>query len=336
MKFSICMSAFNASNTIGYSINSVLNQTFKDYELIVVDDGSTDTTFEIVNSFASQEPRIKLFSNGKLGLLKARLLSIEMATGEYVIFLDSDDLLKIDALEQISFCAEKHSSPDLIHYCAFVENKNGKIKSFKRINQPIECDNKDISRHLFESLLLTGKYTTLWNKAVKRECFALDYLKTIDNIFIGEDNLLLLFAANNIHTYAFLNKYLYTYRANNGITKEFRKDCLRNLQIRFEAGQNALRIAKFNINSFITQLETKQVIDVSKIIAYQPNKVIDKADYFAVLQCVYNDESFWTRFYSNNNNIPFLYKLPLRMIKKKHFKLLLSYKNICSFLRGVR
>lgn len=89
-KFSIIMAAYNAEKEIERSIKSVLNQTFKDYEFIVVNDASTDMTSEIVSKY-SDVKLINHTENKRAG--GARNTGIENATGEYIIFLDSDDIL---------------------------------------------------------------------------------------------------------------------------------------------------------------------------------------------------------------------------------------------------
>lgn len=89
---SIIMPAYNSRSYIAQSIESVINQTYKDWELIVVDDGSTDDTSKVVAYYCQQEPRIKYIyqNNGRQG--KARNKGIAYSTGSYIAFLDSDDL----------------------------------------------------------------------------------------------------------------------------------------------------------------------------------------------------------------------------------------------------
>lgn len=96
---SVVMPAYNAEKYIGQSIESVLYQTYPYWELLVIDDGSTDSTKDVVRQFISLDSRIKYFyqDNGKQG--KARNLGIEKSKGEYLAFLDSDDLWLFNKLE---------------------------------------------------------------------------------------------------------------------------------------------------------------------------------------------------------------------------------------------
>ena len=86
---SIIIPAYNAESTIKKTIKSVLKQTFGDFEIIVIDDGCTDRTVEIVR--AINDPRIAIFSYQNGGLPTARNRGIQQAKGEYIAFLDSDD-----------------------------------------------------------------------------------------------------------------------------------------------------------------------------------------------------------------------------------------------------
>jgi len=107
-KVSIIMPAYNAEKTIGASIGSVLDQTFSDWELIVIDDASNDRTAEIVQQLAEDDRRVILLANKKNGGISfSRNRGIDHAMGEWLAFLDSDDLWRGDKLEkQLRFIGE--------------------------------------------------------------------------------------------------------------------------------------------------------------------------------------------------------------------------------------
>lgn len=94
------MSAYNAEGTIARAIESCLKQTYRDFELIIINDCSTDNTFEIIKNYNKKDKRIKYLNNEiNLGAGLTRRKGIENISGEYMTFLDSDDYLKSDALE---------------------------------------------------------------------------------------------------------------------------------------------------------------------------------------------------------------------------------------------
>ncbi len=94
---SVIIPVYNGENTIQETIQSVLNQTFDDFELIVIDDGSTDSTLKVIQSIP--DSRIRVFSYPNAGLATSRNRGLEKATGEYIAFLDADDLWTPDKLE---------------------------------------------------------------------------------------------------------------------------------------------------------------------------------------------------------------------------------------------
>jgi len=128
---SVLMPAFNVENYIGPAIESVLNQTFSNFELIVLDDGSSDGTAEIINSYS--DPRLKkVFLPQNQGLVSARNTLVGMAQGEYIAFLDSDDLADPKRLElQLAYLQAHH-----LDLCGtdhlVLHQKTGKIKRSKQ------------------------------------------------------------------------------------------------------------------------------------------------------------------------------------------------------------
>jgi len=127
---SIIMPAYNAERTITFSIDSVLFQTYQDWELIIVDDGSFDSTVDIVNSAIEKEPRIKLYINEKnLGVAQTRNFGIKQASGEWIAFLDSDDCWHKDKLENQLQFMEKHSAQIGYTSTAYM-NETGSVSGF--------------------------------------------------------------------------------------------------------------------------------------------------------------------------------------------------------------
>ena len=90
-KVSVIIPIYNSEKYISECLDSVLNQTFKDIEIICIDDGSTDKSFDILNRYNIKEKRITLLTQKNLGQSVARNKALEIAKGEYIYFLDSDD-----------------------------------------------------------------------------------------------------------------------------------------------------------------------------------------------------------------------------------------------------
>src|SRR5690606_16654444 len=95
---SIVLPCYNCQSYIDQAIDSVFQQTYADWELVIVDDGSTDQSLDIIRQYAESESRIRVFTQENRGVSKARNLALENARGEYIAFLDADDWLPPDSL----------------------------------------------------------------------------------------------------------------------------------------------------------------------------------------------------------------------------------------------
>lgn len=123
-KVSIIMPSYNAAKFIAASIQSVIEQTYNNWELLITDDCSKDDTVKIVEQFLEKDNRIKLFSTGKnSGPACARNKSLENATGKYIAFLDSDDIWGSNKLEtQLKFMIEKNIAFSFSSYSVMKED----------------------------------------------------------------------------------------------------------------------------------------------------------------------------------------------------------------------
>ena len=111
---SVIMPAFNASAHLSETIDSCLAQSYINFELLLVDDGSTDDTAELATRFAAAEPRIRLFRTPNRGIAAARNVAIAQARGEFFALLDSDDLWMPDYLERQLGTLARHPSADIV------------------------------------------------------------------------------------------------------------------------------------------------------------------------------------------------------------------------------
>lgn len=107
---SVIMPAYNSEKYIGKSIESVLAQDYQAFELLIIDDGSKDSTKNIAEQYAERDARIRVFSQCNQGVSAARNKGLETAVGKYVAFLDSDDLWDADTISTMAAAAENTSS----------------------------------------------------------------------------------------------------------------------------------------------------------------------------------------------------------------------------------
>lgn len=114
---SVIIPVFNRESTLGETLNSILNQTYSNWECIIVDDGSTDTSLALIDSYILKDNRFKLFKrheNRTKGPSTCRNIGLENAKGDYIIYLDSDDLLASFCLEERTKAFDNYSDADFL------------------------------------------------------------------------------------------------------------------------------------------------------------------------------------------------------------------------------
>lgn len=230
MKFSILVPVYNVEKYLEECIHSVLNQTFRDFELILVDDGSKDKSGLICDEFAKKYPdRIKVVHKENQGLISARRVGIANATGNFCIFLDSDDAIEPDLLETIESYLEQDETLDMILY-SFYYNHDGKREERKKYIAPNESrwegSNK---KELYEKLLYTPDITSIWTKAIRTSILksdVTDYTQYYGKN-MAEDLLQSLYPMTVARKILFIDKPLYAYRINDeSISRSFRPETI--------------------------------------------------------------------------------------------------------------
>ena len=173
MKISIITASYNYADYIGDTIKSVLNQTYSDWELIIVDDGSTDNSVDIIKQYCKEDNRIKFFAhenNENKGLKDTLLLGISKAQGEWIAFLESDDCWQENYLEKKIEVIEKFPSVGLIFNDVELFGDEKKVY----IQSPIFNDNykflikKTYPCNMFRDFNITNRILTFSTLIVKK------------------------------------------------------------------------------------------------------------------------------------------------------------------------
>ncbi len=201
--FSIILPTFNRSDFIETAVQSVLGQEIKDWELIIVDDGSTDNTGEIIKKYLS-DPRIKYHYQSNQERSKARNNGIDLATGKFICFLDSDDQYLPNHLSVLQQMIKENQYKPALYYTNYYVRKDGKDKLSKGFSA---IRNKGIYNILFEALLQTNSVCVsaelliherfpeqfilfednhLWLRIIAKS--EMIYSKTPTNVFCNHEN----------------------------------------------------------------------------------------------------------------------------------------------------
>lgn len=214
MLFSIIIPVYNAEKYLSQCIDSILNQSLKDFELILVDDGSPDSCPKICEDYAKKNRQIKVIHQPNRGQSCARNAGLSYAKGKYIIFLDSDDyLIESNALEKIK--TKTTAEPDVIIYgYKKLFESNGSFGS-SVCDFPKVKDDIPPARYLKE-LLLSGTYSGApWSKVVKAEFLKNNNIEFKPGL-ISEDIDWYLQIMIKVKSFAAINEVLYVYRLRSG------------------------------------------------------------------------------------------------------------------------
>lgn len=215
-QISIIVPIYNGEKYVDKCLEMIINQTFKDFELIIVDDGSTDNTKKMCTKYAEKDPRIKLISKKNGGTWAARNKGIDESTGKYIIFLDCDDWYE-DNLFMEMYENMKKNNVDLViagQTNVFVD-KNGKtIKKTTVLPKDNLFKTKDAILGNYILLREEEIGDILWNKIYKSEIIKKYNLK-FENYKRGEDTIFNANYYQHIDRCLVIGKALYNYRIEN-------------------------------------------------------------------------------------------------------------------------
>lgn len=228
MKFSIVAAAYNEELYLASFLESVCNQTYTDYEVIIVDDGSTDSTGAICDKYQMiyGKDKIKVIHQENAGVLIAKRNALQHVSGEYVALVDSDDLLERNLLEEVAKELAQNCV-DVVMYKASHLFKDG---SKSIINDDCELFLKDRyvytgeeKKKIYAQLIDNPLLHAMWCKVVKREiiCKELEY-QNLGYVSNGEDLLQTLAVCDMAEAISCINKSLYNYRVvDDGLSKKY-------------------------------------------------------------------------------------------------------------------
>lgn len=226
MRFSVMIAVYNAEKYLEETIQCVLAQTCTDFELILIDDGSTDGSDRICDKFAEQDRRVRVFHTENRGVFKARAYAETKARGEYLLHFDADDRIE-NTLLQTLFERIDASQPDLICYnfSTFRPGEEYKEELFFEEERIFEGE----ARSEMYALMLSTRFNTLCNKCFSRKLVesAPDYNR-FPELKHGEDLLRsghLVFSAEKI---LYIPKSFYFYRLGIGNASHFDPESIVN------------------------------------------------------------------------------------------------------------
>ena len=206
---SIIIPVYNAENYLRRCIDSVLSQSFTDFELILVDDGSKDKSPQICDEYASQDTRVRVIHKANGGVSAARNDGLDIAKGEYITFIDSDDWVEREYLETLS----NYRDYDIVFFSHRLIYEDGYISEF--LFEAKEGDKQniwEIVASLRKNAVGSNFYGYTWNKMFRRDIIEKYKIRFIEGLRISEDEVYTLDYCTHAKSIKVLPLCLYNYR----------------------------------------------------------------------------------------------------------------------------
>ena len=209
---SIVMPVYNAEKWVENGIQSVQNQSYKNWELILVNDGSSDTTLELCNKISQKDERIVIYSQENKGPSAARNLGLSKINGEYFLLIDCDDFLPKDALKNYIDAAIINNADTVIG--GFIKNNilTDEKDIIKVENEIIFEINDNLNISDIEKLLTSGLMASNWSKLYKSK---LAIIKFNENLSLNEDVLFSLETLSSSSKVVVIPEIVYEYKIQN-------------------------------------------------------------------------------------------------------------------------
>lgn len=218
VRISVIIPVYNSDEYLAKSLDSVINQTYQDMEIILVDDGSTDRSLEICQGYAKKDERIFVFHQKNKGAASARKMGVKKARGDYITFVDSDDWIDPCFLRTLYQLAERYQADIVASGCLVEKDRD----SFQKINQfEAMCyDKKALKDKIYPSMLYFednslycfGILQYLWGKLYRRSLIEGCISRLDEEIYDGEDVACVFHACLRASSIVIDNQAYYHYR----------------------------------------------------------------------------------------------------------------------------
>ncbi|MCI8759657.1 MAG: glycosyltransferase family 2 protein [Clostridia bacterium] len=277
-KITVIIPVYNAEKYIQFCIESVIHQTYENLEILVILDGTTDSSRDILKEYAKKDTRIRMIERENKGIFYTRIEGIKKATSQYIYFLDADDWIEKETIE-IMYQSMKKYQANIVRCKNYYKDENKKVGQDEKIEY---WQTKDFNANFYQRLFGTYDFACIWNQLIEKKFF--ENLEKIDyTINFGEDYLLNLNIYKNIDSLVLIPNYFYHYRTNNeSITNQQNYEGLcKKLNSSYKSHAEIVKI----INQYdkIEQKDSYEKLAIFRMIRVMKNRMIEFAS-FAVKQ----------------------------------------------------
>lgn len=242
MLFSIIVPVFNVEKHLEKCLSSILSQDFKDFELILIDDGSSDKSHDICTSYAQNHENIVLCSKQNGGVSSARNYGLDLAKGQYIMFIDSDDFVSPDYLKKFYSCIKQNT--DFVFSGLIYYKNNQEVSSIKLDKRTWNLS----TEHDFLNFLRQPLQTSPCAKLYLNKIIQDNHLRFNETISFGEDRDFNLRYFNHINFATSLAYAGYYYKIDvpNSLSKQIHQTKFHNSYINWEMKYQMLKQRQFS------------------------------------------------------------------------------------------
>lgn len=321
MKISIIMPVYNKEKYLDESIESILNQTYENFELIIINDGSTDNSSSICHKFQQEDNRIKVIDIENNGVSNARNIGLKNANGEYIQFIDGDDYIDKYMLEDLVELSKKYNTDIIITAIKKIDLKSNKSKEILLPFSGLKSiDN--IMNNFAKIQKETGIYGCVSNKFIKKSIIDEHNLKFDERLWLAEDLDFYLELYKYVTSVYFCNKVYYYYvqeAENSSTTSDKKHNYLQQAEIIIKEKEMLDYKKALNNNN----LEIVNSVITNFIMSYIHQQFNYKYHQFITgLDVIINNDKFMSSIDCNCSN----------KFTNKVMKLLLKYKKTSIYI----
>lgn len=308
---SIIVPIFNGEKFLKECIDSLVNQTLHDIEIILVDDGSVDSSMEICNEFAKTDDRIIILQQENSGSSNARNNGIEHSSGKYISFVDADDIICSNMIESLVNKAEETGAEIVIcNYFRMYENES--IAQNKHLTKDFILDTKDSINEFQRQLLIKGYKSDIprlallgvpWGRVYSRNMIERNNVRFQKELRIMQDEPFNLLAFQNSNRIAVMKEPLYNYRVlQSSMSNKPHETIIQYIENVFKVEESFCNKYKTDDKYFADILNVKKVVNTYKFfdkyyftksyleshkfkeITRQIRDLLDREPYFSALK----------------------------------------------------
>lgn len=331
---SIIVPIYNSEKYIKRCIDSIINQSYRNIEIILIDDGSTDNSRNICEKYSNIDSRIKVISKKNGGVSSARNEGITNAKGEYIMFVDADDWIEKEAIETL-YNALKEHNVDIVRGNFFCNNDKGNFKIEKQNkykNIKIQENDKSLKVDIINDLLLGKIKAYVWLLLIKKDLLINKKILFNTNISFMEDLIfyIRLFSDDNVSFYI-LDQDIYCYYSNNNSATKSQNKILENIENVLNVNK-IIREILYNTKMFNKETDSKMCTANFNIIMnyyFSLYKVSKNKNLKKYIEQIIKNREF--EFIMNNVNyklMPIHYKIQYIITKLKKVDILIFYYKI--------